>query len=122
MNMAKILKEKEKIEIDLEGASLGRAATRVALILRGKTRADFAPNKAPELTLEIKNCDKLKIGEKKMEQKKYKHYSGYPSGLKLTKLDELYRKNPREVFLKAVKGMLPRNRLRKNILKNIVWS
>ena len=118
--MVKVLRE--KIQIDLEGVSLGRAATRVASILRGKTRADFAPNKVPQLTLELKNCDKLKIDEKKKEQKKYKRYSGYPSGLKLTKLGELYRKNPKEVFLKAVMGMLPRNRLRKITIKNIIWS
>ncbi len=101
---------------------MGRAASEVASILRGKNRSDFAPNKSPEITLEIKNCDKLKIGEKKMEQKKYKRYSGYPSGLKHTKLGELYGKNPREVFIKAVKGMLPRNKLRKNLIKNIIWS
>lgn len=120
--MQKVAKVKEKIEVDLEGRTLGRAASEVAFILRGKKRADFAPNKVPEITLEIKNCNKLKIDEKKMGAKIYKRYSGYPSGLKFTKLEELYRKNPREVFLRAVKGMLPRNRLRKNIIKNIVWA
>lgn len=120
--MAKILKPKEKIEVDLEGRTLGRAASEVALILRGKKRADFAPNRAPALTLEIKNWNKLKFNEKKLGSKIYKRYSGYPSGLKLTELGELYRQNPKAVFLKAVKGMLARNRLRKNIIKNIVWA
>lgn len=115
-------KTKEKIVIDLKGMSLGRAASRAAVILRGKNRPDFAPNRSSGTIIEIKNLDQLKIEEKKAEQKFYKHYSGYPSGLKETKLAELYKKNPKEVFVRAVRGMLARNRLRKELIKNIVFS
>ncbi|MEK7567044.1 MAG: 50S ribosomal protein L13 [Patescibacteria group bacterium] len=115
-------KNSQKIVMDLKGASLGRAASAVAVILRGKDRADFAPNRGPGTKVEIKNLNQLKIEEKKAEQKKYKRYSGYPSGLKETKLADLYKKNPREVFIKAVRGMLPNNKLRRDFIKNIIFT
>ena len=115
-------KNSEKIVMDLKGESLGRAASAVAAALRGKNRPDFAPHRSSGVTVEIKNLSQLKIGEKKAEQKKYKRYSGYPSGLKETRLAELYKKNPREVFVKAVKGMLPNNKLRRDFIKSIIFT
>lgn len=114
-------KNSKKIIVDLKGASLGRAASAVASALRGKNSPDFASNRVPDIKVEIKNLDQLKIEEKKAGQKKYKRYSGYPSGLKETTLDALYKKNPREVFVKAVKGMLPNNKLRGGFIKNIIF-
>lgn len=116
------IKDQEKIIIDLKGMSLGRAASAAALVLRGKHRADFSPNKAPRIVVEIKNVGELKIDEKKAEQKSYKRYSGYPGGLKEIKLGELYEKYPQKVFLRALKGMLAKNKLRKEFLKNVVFS
>ncbi len=115
-------KNKEKIIIDLKGMSLGRAASRVAVILRGKDKPNYAPNLLSQTTVEVKNLDLLKIEEKKAEQKLYKRYSGYPSGLKETKLSALYKKNPKEVFLRAVKGMIPQNKLRAELIKNIIFG
>ena len=112
----------KKITVDLKGASLGRAASAVATALRGKDMPDFSPNRGANIKVEIKNLDQLKIEEKKAEQKKYKRYSGYPSGLKETKLADLYKKNPKEVFVKAVKGMLPNNKLRRDFIKNIIFN
>src|SRR3989338_10069534 len=110
-------KQKEKIVMDLRGMSLGRAASAVTAVLRGKIRSDFAPNRHPQTVVEIKNVDQLKISEKKMEQKKYKRYSCYPSGLKETKLGVLYPKNAKEVFIHAVRGMLANNKLRRDFIK-----
>lgn len=107
--------------MDLKGKSLGRAATEAALLLRGKKQASFSPNIVPKITLEIKNVGELTIDEKKMEQKFYKRYSGYPSGLKKTKLGVLFGHSPQKVFLKAIKGMLPKNKLRDKFLKNVVF-
>ncbi|QQG46430.1 MAG: 50S ribosomal protein L13 [Candidatus Niyogibacteria bacterium] len=110
------------VVIDLKGASLGRASSAVAAALRGKNSADFAPNKKAKIKIEIKNLDQLRISDKKAGQKSYKRYSGYPSGLKKITLGELYKKNPKEVFIKAVKGMLPNNKLRRDFIKNIIFS
>lgn len=116
-----ITKDQEKIVIDLEGKSLGRSASAAALALRGKHRADFSGNKPAKIIVEIKNVEGLKIGEK-TAAKTYKRYSGYPSGLKETKFNELYKKDPQKVFLHALKGMLAKNKSRKEFLKNVVFS
>lgn len=114
--------KKEKIIIDVGGFALGRAASMVASVLRAKSQPDFAPNRAPTFKVEIKNYDRIKISDKKMDQKIYKRYSGYPSGLKKIKLVDVYRKNPQDLFLRAVKGMLPKNKLQKIILKNLIFA
>lgn len=108
--------------IDVSGMALGRAASGAALALRGKKEANFLPNRLPAVRVEIKNYDQIKISEKKMSQKFYKRFSGYPSGLKKESLADLYKKDPQEVFLNAVRGMLPKNKLQKQFLKNIMFS
>ncbi|MEK7599153.1 MAG: uL13 family ribosomal protein [Patescibacteria group bacterium] len=120
--MALKTNKKEKIIIDVGGMVLGRAASMAASALRAKSRPDFMPNRAPAFKVEIKNYDLIKISDKKMDQKIYKRYSGYPSGLKKIKLADVYKKNPKDVFLRAVKGMLPKNKLQKIILKNIIFA
>jgi len=108
------------ITLNVQNKSLGRAASEAAVLLRGKNRPDFVPYKPPEHKIKIINLSEIKFSEKKMEQKKYKHYSGYPGGLKYISAAKLFEKNSKEVFKKAVWGMLPKNKLRKIIIKNLV--
>ena len=106
-------------KIDVKGKSLGRAASDAAAILRGKNRPDFAPYLAPKIKLKILNMGGLRIKE---EKKIYKRYSGYPSGLKEIKMKDILAKDGNEVFRKAVWGMLPKNKLRSKLIKNLLFE
>ena len=107
------------IQIDAKNQILGRLASRVASLLRGKHRPDFVPYLDMAEKIVVFNTDKLKVTGKKMKQKIYYHHSGYPGGLKQRKLEELFQKDSREVFRRAVYGMLPKNKLRKKIIKRL---
>jgi len=111
-----------EITIDLKGKSLGRAASETAVILRGKDLPDFEPSKLPETRVLILNLKELRIHPTKFRTKTYRRYSGYPSGLHSLTLKELWQKNPKEVFRHALWGMLPKNRLRKHIMKNLKFE
>lgn len=106
--------------IDATGQAPGRLASQIALILRGKNKPEFQPHLDLGDIVEISNIDKMKYSGKKSEQKKYFHYSGYPGGLKETKIKKLIAANPGEILKRAVKEMLPPTRLRKNILKRLI--
>lgn len=107
--------------IDAENRALGRVASETALILAGKKEADFAPNKIADVKVRVINLDKIRIGIKKMEQKEYKSYSGYPAGLKITPLKKVLEKKGIDyVFKKSVMGMLPRNKLQKKMIENLI--
>ena len=112
----------EKIIFDVKGKSLGRAASQAVLLLRGKNRPDFEPRIRPSHEVAIKNVLELGIHPAKMRTKVYTRYSGYPGGLKEITLEKLWAKNPKEVFRKAVWGMLPKNRSRKHIIKNLKFE
>ena len=109
-------------KIDVKGKSLGRAASEAAAILRGKNRPDFVPRLVPEIKLKILNAGEINIREEKKEKKVYKRYSGYPSGLKEIRMKDILAKDSREVFRKAVWGMLPKNKLRSKLIKNLLFS
>lgn len=107
--------------IDVKGKSLGRAASEVAAILRGKNTPGFTSNKAPDVKVEILNVADIKISGNKMDQRDYKSFSGYPGGLKLTKMKEVVKKKGNEfIFKKAVLGMLPKNKLQSIMIKNLI--
>lgn len=106
-------------KIDATNQSLGRLASEVASILRGKTSPGFQPHILSREKVLVENVQKIKLTGEKMEQKKYYHYSGYPGGLKERKIKDVFRKNPNEVLRRAVWGMLPKNRLRKEMIKNL---
>lgn len=108
------------IKIDATNQSLGRLASKVASILRGKTSPSFQPHILSSEKVLVENVQKVKLTGKKMEQKKYYHYSGYPGGLKERKVKDVFQKNPGEVLRRAVWGMLPKNRLRKEMIKNLI--
>ena len=111
-----------KHEIDGTNESLGRLASKIAQILRGKTSPKFQPNILPNEKVFVENADKIRFTGRKLEQKKYYHYSGYPGGLKEKKVKEVFEKNPKEVLRRAVLGMLPKNRLRKEMIKNLIFK
>lgn len=111
--------EKTTHIIDAEGKILGRLAVQISTLLRGKNKLNWAPNKDLGEIVIVKNIDKIKFTGKKIEQKKYYHYSGYPGGLKETSLKKLLKENPTEILRRAVYGMLPKNKLRARQIKRL---
>lgn len=106
-------------KIDATGESFGRLATKVALILRGKTRPTFKPNEMPQDKVEVTNAKKIKFTGKKFTQKIYYRYSGYPGGIYARKLSDMFEKDPGQVFKKTVYAMLPKNKMRDKIIKHL---
>lgn len=97
--------------IDADGEILGRLATKIANILRGKNKPEYTPNVDTGDFVIVINVEKIKVTGKKETDKKYYHHSGYPGGLKIASFKELMEKNPTLALEKAVKGMLPHNTL-----------
>lgn len=107
--------------IDAKDKSLGRIASETALLLRGKNTAGFSPNKLSSNKVKVINLEKAHIGEKKLKQKKYKSFSGYPGGLKELSMEKVLEKKGIDfLFKKAVRGMLPKNRLQNEMMKNLI--
>lgn len=106
--------------IDAKGRALGRVASEAASALLGKKSAHYVRNFVLPVEVTITNVSKLVIGEKKMAQKEYIHYTGYPGGLRTTTLSLLKeKKGIEEVLRRAVEGMIPRNKLRKERMKRL---
>ncbi len=97
--------------IDASDVVLGRLASQAAVLLRGKHKPTFAPHVDSGDFVIIINAEKVALSGSKLEQKMAYHHSGYPGGLTATSYAELMAKNPRRVVEKAVKGMLPHNKL-----------
>jgi large subunit ribosomal protein L13 len=97
--------------VDAEGQTLGRLATRIADTLRGKTKPQYTPHVDTGDFVIVVNAEKIAVTGKKLDQKRYYRHSGYPGGLRSRTLREQLDRQPAEVLRKAVKGMLPRNRL-----------
>lgn len=110
---------KKVITINAENKILGRLASEIALILQGKNKVSYKPNVLCGDIVEVRNTDKIKISGHKSEQKEYKRFSGYPSGLKITGYQKLFAKSPEKVLQLAVKRMLPKNRLQNEMLKKL---
>jgi len=109
--------------IDLEGATLGRAAVKVADILRGKDKPSFTPHLDTGDYIVAVNASKVVMTGTKEQDKRYYKYSGYPGGLRETSYERWKEKDSPAIFIHAVKGMLPKNRLgRKMIEKLHVYS
>lgn len=106
--------------IDATNKILGRLASEIALLLRGKNQANFVPYRIMGEVVKVVNVDKMKFTGKKLKQKEYYHYSGYPGGLKSTTLEKMFKSNPGQVLKKAVWGMLPKNKLRKEMMKRLI--
>jgi len=97
--------------VDAEGQTLGRLATQLADVLRGKRKPDFTPHIDTGDFVVVVNAEKIRVTGDKMNSKIYWRHSGYPGGIKSRTLAEMLEKQPEEVIRKAVKGMLPRNKL-----------
>ena len=97
--------------IDADGAVLGRLATQAAATLRGKHKVSFTPNLDTGDPVVIVNAAKIKVTGKKLSDKLYIRHSGYPGGFKSETLERLLARRPEEVVRRAVRGMLPQNRL-----------
>jgi len=119
--MKKITREKHIIDAD--GKVLGRLATEVAVLLRGKQKTDFAPYKDDGGFVIIKNVEKLKFTGKKFDNKIYYRHTGYLGGLKEATMKEVYnKKGPSEIFKMAVWGMLAKNKLRAKQIKRLKFE
>ncbi len=105
--------------IDADGRILGRLATRVANLLRGKNKPQYVDFMDTGDFVVVVNAEKIKVTGKKLEQKKYYSHTGYPGGIKEKTLSELMDKKPEEVIRKAVWGMLPKNKLNRAIHKKL---
>lgn len=106
--------------IDAEGKKLGRVASLAAMHLTGKTNPAFVRNAMHGEKVKIINASKIDVSAKKLVQKTYERYSGYPGGLRSLRMEEVVaKKGYREVFVKAIYGMVPSNRLRAKIMKNL---
>ncbi|MDX6415343.1 MAG: 50S ribosomal protein L13 [Gaiellaceae bacterium] len=97
--------------VDADGQTLGRLATRIADTLRGKGKAEYTPHVDTGDFVIVVNAEKIHVTGNKLDQKRYYRHSGYPGGLRSRTLREQLDRRPEEVLRKAVKGMLPRNRL-----------
>ena len=105
--------------VDAEGKVLGRLATRIAMILRGKTKAIYTPHVDTGDQVIVINASKVAVTGRKLKQKLYRTYSGYPGGLKEKNLETMLKKKPEEVIIRAVKGMLPHNKLGRKMLRKL---
>jgi len=110
---------KEWLLVDAEGETLGRLASRVAYLLRGKNKVNFTPNVDCGDNVIIINAEKVKITGKKLDEKVYVRYTGYPGGQRFATPKELLQKNPSAIIERAVRKMLPRNRLGRAIYGNL---
>lgn len=105
--------------IDASDKVLGRLATEVANLLRGKGKAEFTPHANCGDYVVVVNCEKIKLTGDKWKQKEYKRYSGWRSGLKTITAEKLFDKDPTKLVQFAVKNMLPKNRLSRVVLKRL---
>jgi large subunit ribosomal protein L13 len=115
--------ERQWYVVDAEGKTLGRLATRIAETLRGKGKAQYTPHVDTGDFVVVVNAEKVAVTGKKLDEKVYYRHSGYPGGLKQRTLRAQLERRPTEVLRKAVKGMLPRNRLaRQQITKLKIYA
>ncbi|MBM4128061.1 MAG: 50S ribosomal protein L13 [Nitrospira sp.] len=105
--------------VNAEGKTLGRLAARVAAVLRGKHRPTFTPNVDMGDHVVIINAEKIHLTGSKMEDKLYRHHTGYPGGLKTATAEHVFRKDPTELLTRAIEGMLPKNPLGNGMAKKL---
>jgi len=117
-------RRKEDVErkwyvVDAEGQVVGRMCTKIAMVLRGKHKADFTPHVDTGDNIIVINADKVRFTGKKMSDKRYVRYSNYPGGQKKTSPAEYMAKKPEFIIENAVKGMLPKNKLSRQIIRKL---
>jgi large subunit ribosomal protein L13 len=111
------------VVVDAEGKTLGRFATQIADLLRGKRKPTYTPHVDVGDFVVVVNAEKIRVTGNKLNDKRYWRHSGYPGGIRSRTLSEMLDRQPEEVIRKAVKGMMPRNSLaRKQLLKLKVYA
>jgi large subunit ribosomal protein L13 len=105
--------------VDANGKTLGRLASRVAILLRGKHKPTFTPHMDVGDFVVVVNADKVALTGNKWKQKLYIHHSGYPGGLKSISAEKMKEKKPERLVTMAVQGMLPKNKLGRKLLKKL---
>jgi large subunit ribosomal protein L13 len=105
--------------IDADGKVVGRLASRVASILRGKNKPIFTPHVDTGDYVVIVNADKVRFTGNKLEQKAYYHHSGFIGGIKKETAKDIMKESPERIILSAVRGMLPKNRLGRQIFRKL---
>ncbi len=116
--------KKEEVEhrwflVNAEGKILGRLATKLADVLRGKTRPTFTPHMDTGDFVVVVNAEKIALTGKKMKDKIYYHYTGHPGGIRAMSAEKLLAKKPTEMIRIAVKGMLPKNSLGRQVIRKL---
>lgn len=111
--------QKEWLLVDAEGQVLGRLASKVAKIIRGKYKPNFTPHVDCGDNVVIINAEKIKLTGKKWTDKEYVRHTGYPGGRRVLSAQQMYDKDPRRLLQKAVKGMLPKNKLGAALFRNL---
>lgn len=111
--------ERKWYVVDAQGQTLGRLASEIATVLRGKKKAVYTPHVDVGDFVVVVNAEKVVVSGKKTEQKLYRRHTGYPGGLRELTYEEMREKKPTEIVRKAVKGMLPRTRLARQQLRKL---
>ncbi len=116
--------KKEDVErnwwhVDLEGETLGRAASQIASLLRGKHKPIFTPHIDCGDFVVVTNCEKVEMTGNKLQNKEYRRHSGYPGGLDEISAEELLERQPEKIIEYAVWGMLPKNKLGRRIFQKL---
>ncbi len=123
MEMTKHLKNKEIVrewwEINAEGKTLGRLASKIASLLRGKHKPNFSPFLDVGDFVVVVNAEKIRVTGKKLKEKLYRYHSGHLGNLREFTLEEMLQRKPEEVIKEAVWGMLPKNRLGRKLMKKL---
>ncbi|SDM86727.1 50S ribosomal protein L13 [Kriegella aquimaris] len=111
--------DKQWLLVNAEGETLGRMASKVAKLLRGKHKPNFTPHVDCGDNVVVINAEKIVLSGNKWDDKTYLRYTGYPGGQRSTTVKELLEKNPGRIVEKAIKGMLPKNKLGADLFRNL---
>jgi len=111
--------DKKWFVVDAEGQTLGRLASRIAIVLRGKHKVNYTPHDDCGDYVVVINAEKVTLSGKKWSDKQYIRHTGYPGGQRVTTAEEMLNKHPERLLEKAVKGMLPKNKLGRAIYRNM---
>ena len=111
--------ERKWYVIDAEGKTLGRLASEIARILRGKNKPQYTPHVDVGDFVVVVNAEKVAVTGKKAEQKVYRRHSGYPGGMKETSYERMLERRPQEILRKAVYGMMPKTRLARQQMRKL---
>jgi large subunit ribosomal protein L13 len=110
---------KEWVLVDADGQTLGRLASKIALLIRGKRKTNYTPHVDCGDNVVVINANKIKLSGNKWNDKIYMRHTGYPGGQRTLTANELFAKDPNRVVEKAVKGMLPKNKLGSALFRNL---